>query len=162
MVGGEERVNLSKKMSLIALTCIVMSLAITTVVSATDWNGDGIDDGSWEDYYGSAATEAGLLFGLSALICGVVVIAWFVIWLLIAIWVYKDAEKRGSSGVLWLLIVIVLGIIGIIIWLVVRPPIGGHPQQQQQASGRMCTNCGRPIPMDAQVCPYCGKNFQQK
>jgi len=30
-----------------------------------------------------------------------------------------------------------------------------------QQSGRVCPNCGRPIPMDAQVCPYCGKNFKQ-
>ena len=35
---------------------------------------------------------------------------------------------------------------------------GGAPAQQ---SGRICPNCGRPIPMDAQVCPYCGKDFRQ-
>lgn len=150
--------SLSKKMSLIALACIVLFFAITTVVNAYDYDGDGIDDGSWDDYYGSAD----LLFGMSVLICGIFVLVWFIIFIAIAIWVYKDAEKRGSSGALWLIIVILLGIIGIIIWLIIRPPIGGHPQQQQQAAGRMCTNCGRPIPMDAQVCPYCGKNFQQK
>ena len=153
--------NLSKKMSLITLACVVLFFAITAVVSATDWDGDGIDDGSWEDYYGTSEVAWSLL-GLSGVICFVVFLIPFIIGILIAIWVYKDAEKRGSSGVLWLIIVIFLGIIGLIIWLVVRPPIGGHPQQQQQAGGRMCTNCGRPIPMDAQVCPYCGKNFQQK
>lgn len=26
---------------------------------------------------------------------------------------------------------------------------------------RRCPNCGRIIPQDAKVCPYCGKNFQQ-
>ncbi len=36
----------------------------------------------------------------------------------------------------------------------------GQPQQQQ--TGRVCPNCGRPIPMDAQVCPYCGKDFRPK
>ena len=162
MVGGEERVNLSKKMSLIALTCIVMSLAITTVVSATDWDGDGIDDGTWEEYTGVSDAAVMSFLGLTGVLCFVVVLLPFIIGILIAIWVYKDAEKRGSSGVMWLIICIFLGIIGLIIWLVVRPPIGGHPQQQQQATGRMCTNCGRPIPMNAQVCPYCGKNFQQK
>ena len=25
---------------------------------------------------------------------------------------------------------------------------------------RMCPNCGRQIPMDARICPYYGKNFQ--
>ena len=32
---------------------------------------------------------------------------------------------------------------------------------QGQGQGRVCPNCGRPIPMDAQVCPYCGKDFRQ-
>ena len=36
-----------------------------------------------------------------------------------------------------------------------------YPQQPQQP-GRVCPNCGRPIPMDAQVCPYCGKDFRQQ
>ncbi len=31
---------------------------------------------------------------------------------------------------------------------------------QQNNSGRICPTCGRPIPMDAQVCPYCGKDFR--
>lgn len=26
--------------------------------------------------------------------------------------------------------------------------------------GRMCPNCGRPIPFDANICPYCGKKFE--
>ncbi|MCK4365242.1 MAG: DUF996 domain-containing protein [Thermoplasmatales archaeon] len=37
----------------------------------------------------------------------------------------------------------------------------GQPMQPQQ-TGRMCPGCGRPIPMDAQVCPYCGKDFRQQ
>lgn len=63
---------------------------------------------------------------------------WFIIWLLVAIWVYKDAEARGMGGVLWLIIVIILGLIGIIIYLVVRKPLqppmqpyGAYPPQQQ-------------------------------
>jgi len=27
------------------------------------------------------------------------------------------------------------------------------------ATGRICPNCGRPIPMDALICPYCEKRF---
>lgn len=49
------------------------------------------------------------------------VLLWFVIAILLAVWVYKDAESRGESGVLWLIIVILTGIIGLIIWLLVRP-----------------------------------------
>jgi len=42
-----------------------------------------------------------------------------------------------------------------------QPAYPQQPQQQQQ-TGRVCPNCGRPIPMDAQVCPYCGKDFRPK
>ncbi|KYK26652.1 hypothetical protein AYK20_03315 [Thermoplasmatales archaeon SG8-52-1] len=77
------------------------------------------------------------------------IVVWFVLWLLVAIWVYKDAEKREKSGVMWIIIVILLGVIGFIIWLLVR---GEVPK-----SGRKCSNCGRLLPMDAKVCPYCGK-----
>jgi hypothetical protein len=137
-----------KKISIFALALILLSLAITSLASADREDFDDLDD-----------DDEALFLGLSGLICVIILIP-FIIGIIIAIWVYKDAEKRGSSGVLWLLIVFVTGIIGLIIWLVVRPPIGGHPQQQQ-GTGRMCPNCGRPIPMDAQVCPYCGKNFGQ-
>lgn len=83
---------------------------------------------------------------------------WFLIAILIAIWVYKDAEKRGSSGPLWLIIVIITGIFGIIIWLIVRPPIGG---KKEGTPDRRCPGCGRVIPMDARICPYCGKKFEE-
>lgn len=94
--------------------------------------------------------------------------AWFIIAILIAIWVYRDAERRGSSGVLWLVIVFFTGIIGLIIWLVVRAPIGGNqpvstgttPPPAAPGTERRCPNCGRVIPDDARVCPYCGKNFE--
>jgi len=46
----------------------------------------------------------------------------FVIGILIAVWVYRDAQSRGMSGVLWLIVVILLSWIGLIIYLVVRSP----------------------------------------
>jgi len=47
-------------------------------------------------------------------------IVWFIIAILIAVWVYRDAESKGESGVLWLIIVLITGIIGLIIWLIIR------------------------------------------
>jgi len=44
-----------------------------------------------------------------------------IIHLIVLIWLYKDAERRGESGVLWLLVGLIAGIIGLIIWLIVRP-----------------------------------------
>ena len=50
----------------------------------------------------------------------VVILVSCVISLLIAIWVYKDAKKRDMNATMWLLIVLLTGCIGCIIYLVVR------------------------------------------
>ncbi len=121
-----------------------MSVAISAVVSA--------QDDEWEDVAPWA------FWGFAGLMCFLPII-WIIIAILIAIWVYRDAEKRGSSGALWLIIVIFTGIIGLIIWLVVRPSIGGKPAAS--SSDRRCPNCGRVIPMDARACPYCSKKFEE-
>ena len=61
-----------------------------------------------------------LLFGGLYLMIIVLVIVWFVVGLLIAIWVYKDAKKRDMNAAVWLLIVLVTSCVGCIIYLVVR------------------------------------------
>ena len=45
----------------------------------------------------------------------------------ILVFVYKDAKARGTEPMLWLILVFFTGLIGLIIWLIVRPPIGGAP-----------------------------------
>ena len=50
----------------------------------------------------------------------ILTIVFFVVGLLLAIWVYKDAKKRDMNAAVWLLIVLVTGCIGCIIYLVVR------------------------------------------
>src|SRR3989442_10787072 len=69
----------------------------------------------------------------------IAIIAGLVLSILIAIWVYRDAESRGMNGVLWLIVVLIAGLIGLIIYLVVRSdhpvrppgyypaPYGGYP-----------------------------------
>lgn len=63
------------------------------------------------------------LFGLGLIFC-LIPIVWFVIAILLCIWVYRDAESRGMNGVLWLIIVLIAGIIGLIVYLVVRKEKG--------------------------------------
>ena len=137
--------KLNKKVLIVA--GILAMVTITTIASAQyDY-----------DWTGSEAASAGFM-GLSLLCCGIFLIP-FILGLILGIWVYKDAEKRGKSGVLWLLIVWFVAFpIGLIIWLVVRPPIGGG--EKTASSDRKCPNCGRPIPMDARACPYCAKKFE--
>lgn len=134
--------NTSKKMSILLLG-LLTSIILSLNASASQYY----------DYYSDPTAWA----AAGAAVCFIFVIIWFVVFILIGIWVYKDAEKRGKSGVLWLIIVILLGIIGIIIWLAIRPPIGGEKQEPD----RRCPNCGRAIPIDARICPYCSKNFEQ-
>ena len=52
------------------------------------------------------------------------VIVWFVLAVAVGVWIYRDAESRGMSGALWLIIGLVLGIIGLIVYVVVRKPKG--------------------------------------
>ena len=62
--------------------------------------------------------EPGVFFGFLSLLS---IILSLVVYVLLGIWIYKDAEKRKKSGVLWLLVYLLTGILGIIIWLIVRP-----------------------------------------
>jgi uncharacterized membrane protein YhaH (DUF805 family) len=64
-----------------------------------------------------------LIFGFFILI----IIGLFVVWILLAVWVYRDAKKRGMEATLWLLLVLLTGIIGLIVYLIVRRE---HPIQQ--------------------------------
>jgi len=108
-------------------------------------------------------------------LCLTFIVLWFIIWLLIAIWVYKDAEARGMGGALWLIIVILIGLIGLIIYLVVRKdkPVAGQqpgyaPYQQQQyqpppaqqyqapSAARFCPKCGASNTGTAGFCQSCG------
>lgn len=43
-----------------------------------------------------------------------------VVWVWMLIWVYRDAKSRGKEPVLWVLIVAVLGLVGFIIYYVLR------------------------------------------
>ncbi len=58
--------------------------------------------------------------GAFLMIYVIVLLVICVVDLLIAIWVYKDAKKRDMNAAVWLLIVLVTGCIGCIIYLVVR------------------------------------------
>jgi len=63
--------------------------------------------------------DPSLLGGLLIIYVVVLIVA-CLIGLALAIWVYKDAKKRDMNAAVWLLIVLVTGCIGCIIYLVVR------------------------------------------
>lgn len=53
-------------------------------------------------------------------IIGVLAIVFWIVAILIAVWVYKDAKKRDMNAAVWLLIVLLTGCCGCIIYLIVR------------------------------------------
>ncbi len=90
--------------------------------------------------------------------CFVGVILYFIISLVIGIWMYKDADERGKSGAVWFIIGLLWGIIGLIIWFIIRPKTYKEKTEKREVT-RTCPNCGRNIPEDARTCPYCSKKF---
>jgi len=106
--------------------------------------------------------EAFALFGVACVgtFCFILVVFDLVISIVIAIWMYKDANERGKNGALWGIFGFVLNIIALIIWLIVRPSISEKPITK--ISDRRCPSCERIIPEDARVCPYCSKKFEGK
>lgn len=93
--------------------------------------------------------------------------AFIVLWGAILIWVYRDAEKRGMSGILWLLLVLIGNVIGLLIYAIVRsetpvrrPTQAGEAQPPGGPAGA-CPACGKPLTAGHAFCPYCGKNLKK-
>ena len=111
-------------------------------------------------------------------------IIFFVIFLLacclpiiMCVWVYGDAKKRGMDETVWLLIVLFTGILGLIIYLIVRDPISpeyiapppvstptytSQPSVQPQltASTMFCPTCGAKLQSTAKFCTDCGQKIK--
>lgn len=80
---------------------------------------------------------------LALLVCGIP--------LLIGVYVYRDAERRGMSGLLWALVaVFVPSLIGLIIYLLVR---GNYSELK-------CPGCHAPVKEEYTVCPRCGAKLR--
>jgi hypothetical protein len=60
-------------------------------------------------------------FFFGGLLC-LIPVVWFIIAILLCVWVYRDAQSRGMNGALWLIIVLLFGLLGLIVYLIVRHP----------------------------------------
>lgn len=80
--------------------------------------------------------------------------------LVIAIFVYTDAQKRGMSAFLWALGVLLFCPVFFPLYLILRRPVllvlpPGMPGPMG-AGPRLCATCGKYYEGAAQFCPHCG------
>jgi RNA polymerase subunit RPABC4/transcription elongation factor Spt4 len=92
-------------------------------------------------------------------------------------YVYRDAKRRGMHPALWTIVVLILspgyGILGLIIYLLVREPMPYPcPQCATSVSARFnfcpncktnlhpaCPHCQREVADNDKFCPYCGSDL---
>ncbi len=98
----------------------------------------------------------------------------FIIWVASVLWVYKDIRSRTRdpiSQAIGVGIAVVLPIIGLPVYLVVRPGETLNEsyvrQLEQEAilsdlhAISACPNCRRPVEDDFQVCAHCGTSLRE-
>ena len=81
----------------------------------------------------------------------VVLAALLTIPVMIGVYVYRDAKRRGMNAMAWTLIAVVApALIGFIIYLLVR---GNSPDLQ-------CPQCAEPVTEQYVICPHCGAKLR--
>jgi len=86
--------------------------------------------------------------------------------LLVAIWVFYDAQKRGFTlwkSMLWAMGVFFLLIIFLPLYLIVRRKKErwrGTEESLYTSATKICFYCGKPYPGEPERCPNCGQNLK--
>ena len=76
-----------------------------------------------------------------------IVVAAIAINIALLVWVARDAKARGmDSSVLWMVLVMFTGLIGLLIYLFSRP----------QGNIVQCAHCGNKRLQASAICPHCG------
>ena len=105
-----------------AFVCLFMSLLFSSMISSA----------------------GGPLPGLLATMCGVAY------WVLLPLWVVRDARSRGGRAWAWGLMTLFTNILGLFSYLVARPE-----------ALKECHRCGFMLREDYSVCPYCGPDSRR-
>jgi RNA polymerase subunit RPABC4/transcription elongation factor Spt4 len=83
----------------------------------------------------------------------IVIIAVLTIFILIGVYVYKDANSRGMNGLLWAIVAMFApSFIGIIVYLIVR----------ENYASMACSNCGAQVKPGYNTCPNCGSSLKER
>ncbi|MEP6822839.1 MAG: hypothetical protein ABI946_10865 [Chthoniobacterales bacterium] len=93
------------------------------------------------------AGAAGALIGGT---CGcIAALVGLAVWVFLVIWVYRDAKSRGmDNAVLLTIVTAVTGLLGVIIYLLMRPKGNLVPcpscQKKRLEGSAKCPHCGNP------------------
>lgn len=82
-------------------------------------------------------------------------------WLLLPIWVYRDARHRPTNAAAWGILTLFTSVIGWLVYLIARPSLSVCPNcAQEQSSGlKFCTACGTLL----QTCCFeCGSELKRE
>jgi RNA polymerase subunit RPABC4/transcription elongation factor Spt4 len=107
------------------------------------------------------------------LIYGIIFVL-IIVWLAFVYWTFRDAKLRSESvvpAIFWSLVVLVLNFLGLILYLILRPPeyiddvverdLEIERMQTLLNSGQSaCPACGNIIRDDFLICPYCRKKLK--
>jgi hypothetical protein len=75
-------------------------------------------------FFQETGSDSGALPAIAIIFVILICLVFFVIYIASLVWVYRDAERRGKSGILVaLLIAVISWPIGLIVWLIVRDKI---------------------------------------
>ena len=89
----------------------------------------------------------------------------FLIQLGLAVWVGVDAHRRGTSGLLWGLLVFFTSVVGLLVYAIVCTgalvPRDGEAAAvpASTAGGASCPECAREVRAEFQHCPGCGASL---
>jgi hypothetical protein len=89
----------------------------------------------------------GLIWLLWMLLMVLAFVGWFVVWIVMMVFVMRDAKNRGmDSPVVWLVVILLAHFVGLIIYFLVRP--GGNLVE--------CEQCKNKKLESLRACPHCG------
>jgi len=85
------------------------------------------------------------------ILCGLVLLLAAAVFVLIGVYVYRDASRRGMNAVLWTVIAVLApSLVGFIVYLLVR---GSYPDCR-------CPQCGASIEREYAICPHCSARLR--